>query len=189
MSTPLTALGPDLVRRFAAGDSAACAEVYQRYSGPMFTVALRAVGERELAGDVVQQAFLQAWRGAGQLDPDRSLSGWLFTITRRCAVDAWRKERRHLPTDPASADLDRVSHEPEALEQAWTAWQVRTAIEQLPEEQRHVIAAAYLDGLSQSEVADRLGLPLGTVKSRMRRAHDRLAELLQHLRAAEGTAS
>jgi RNA polymerase sigma-70 factor (ECF subfamily) len=174
-------LGPDTLRRFADGDELAFADVYRRYSGPMFTVAFQVLGRRELAADAVQQAFVQAWRAAATFSPDGDPAPWLFTITRRAAIDVYRKERRH-------ALLDRVEDGPEpaepgpSLEAAWESWQVRRALDALPPDERDVVRLTAFQGLSHTETAERLDVPVGTVKSRTHRAHRRLAGLLAHVR-------
>ena len=176
---PREPLSDDLRRRFAAGEESAFAEVYRRYSGPMYAVALQAVGGRELAADVVQQAFLQAWRAAGSYSPDVDMGPWLFTITRRAAIDAYRRERRHSAVS-WDDDVDPPVAGP-SLESAWETWEVRRALGDLPAEERDVVRLAYHEGLTQSQTAQRLGVPLGTVKSRTQRAHRRLSGLLAHL--------
>lgn len=178
---PADELPADVLLRFADGDEAAFAQVYQRYSGPMFTVALRTLGRRDLAADAVQQAFLQAWRAAATVTPGAAIAPWLFTITRRCAIDVWRKESRHDPVDPSSPAMTTVASTPPGMEAAWEAWQVRSAVAQLTPDERDVVRLAYVEGLSQSEIANQRGLPLGTVKSRTGRAQRRLAQLLSHL--------
>jgi RNA polymerase sigma-70 factor (ECF subfamily) len=186
-------LPADVLRRFAAGDETAFAQVYERYAGPMFTVALRALGRRDLAADVVQQAFLQAWRAAATVSPDAPIAPWLFTITRRCAIDAWRKESRHDAVDTSSSEVDHGSSagpgiSGPGMESVWEAWQVRSALTQLTADERAVVKLAYVEGLSQSQIAGHLGLPLGTVKSRSSRAHRRLSQLLSHLAPEPRTA-
>ncbi len=171
-------LSPDVLTRFASGDEGAFAQVYARYAGPMFSVALRSLGRHDLASDAVQQAFLQAWRAASTLAPDAPVAPWLFTITKRCAIDIWRKEARH-----DASVLDESAHHvtDSDMDSVWDCWQVRLALTDLSAEERAIIKLAYFDGYSQSQIADRLGLPLGTVKSRSGRAHRRLGELLAHL--------
>ncbi len=89
----------EVVRRFAAGDDAAFSEFYRAYSGPMFCIALRTLGRRDTAADAVQQAFVQAWKAAASFAPEADVAPWLLTITRRTAIDLWRKERRDVLTD------------------------------------------------------------------------------------------
>jgi RNA polymerase sigma-70 factor (ECF subfamily) len=170
----------EVLRRFAAGDDAAFSAVYRRYSGPMFTVALRTLGRREWAAEAVQQAFLQAWRAAGSFNADADIAPWLFTITHRAAVDVWRRERQHGLVGADDQVVEGVVAGP-SLDSAWEAWQVRLAVQELPETERDVVRLAYLEDLTHGETATRLGIPVGTVKSRSHRAHARLRALLSHL--------
>jgi RNA polymerase sigma-70 factor, ECF subfamily len=169
-----------IVAGFRAGDPDAVRAVYRRYAGAIHTVARSIVGtDPELCADVVQQTFVKAWRAASTFDGDRDLAPWLYSIARRTAIDAVRAERR--PT--------RGDHEPEtdvavttlSFERTWEAHEIRRALDDLPPGEREVVRLAHLDGLTHTEVAERLGLPAGTVKSRMNRAHKRLAAALGHL--------
>ena len=169
------------MRRFRDGDPGAVRVVYQRYSRPVFTVAYRALGDRSLAEEAVQQTFLQAWRAAGSFDPDRDPAPWLYAIARRVAVDLFRRERRHQSNEPHEPEVAVLPH---SFEGTWESWQVRNAIEQVPADEREVLRATHYVGLTHEETAERLGIPVGTVKSRSYRAHRRLAELLSHLREA-----
>jgi RNA polymerase sigma-70 factor (ECF subfamily) len=176
-----------VLRAFALGDEAAFAEIYRRYCGPMFAIALATIGRRDLASDAVQQAFIQAWRAVATYSPESDVAPWLFTITRRAAIDLWRRERRHVLAGEDQM-VDRVEPGP-SLEAAWEAWQVRQAIDELTAAERDVVNLAYVEGLTHTETADRLGIPVGTVKSRSHRAHHRLGRLLSHLdseQASEG---
>lgn len=166
------------LRRFAEGDPDAVRELYDRYAKAVFTVTYSALRDRSLAEEAVQATFLQAWRASGRFDPGRDPGPWLYAIARRAAVDVYRRERRHQSREPFDTDIAAL---PETFEQTWEAWQIRLAIEEMPEEQRQVIKTRYFLGLTQEETASQLGLALGTVKSRSYRAHQRLAELLAHL--------
>lgn len=170
-----------VTKRFTAGDPEALRELYQDFSRPVFTVAFRSLHDRGLAEEAVQQTFLQAWRAAGRFDADREIGPWLYTIARRVAVDLYRRERRHQVPDPIDRDIAVL---PPSFEGAWAAWEVRTALEAMPEEEREVIRATYFAGLTHEEAADRLGIPIGTLKSRSHRAHRRLAGMLAHLEEA-----
>jgi RNA polymerase sigma-70 factor, ECF subfamily len=173
-----------LETRFTQGDHTAVAEMYKAYSGPMFVTAYSLLGDRELAADAVQRAFVQAWQAAPTFDPTRQLKPWLYAITRRAAVDVYRRERRianQVSLDD-SRDFDTtLSTEDPDLDQAWQAWQVREALDKLHPDERAVLQLAYYDGYSQSEIAKLLHVALGTVKSRTARAQRRLTELLTHL--------
>ena len=110
--------------------------------------------------------------------PDRELRPWLATITRRVAVDVYRREAR-TRSDPFAEVDDTVV--PIAFERTWEAFEVRAALDQLPGDEREVVRLAHFEGLTHSEIAERLRVPVGTVKSRSFRAHRRLAERLSHL--------
>jgi RNA polymerase sigma-70 factor (ECF subfamily) len=165
--------------RFRQGDETAVKAVYQRYAGPVFSVALSLLGDPDMAADVTQQTFIKAWRAASTYDPERSLGPWIYAIARRTAIDAHRRRSsRDLPmtTEPATIG--------EGLETAWEVFEVRLALEQLPEDEREVIRLSHLEGLTHSEIASVLDIPVGTVKSRSHRAHRRLHGLLKHLEEA-----
>jgi RNA polymerase sigma-70 factor (ECF subfamily) len=169
----------DLARRFAARDERALADVFDEYAGPMMAVASRLLADRRLAEEAVQQAFVQAWRAAGGYDPERPLGPWLYTVVRRTAIDAWRRERRHQGRtldDVAPSDLPSIA--PPAIEDASDAWDVRRALDQLPPGEREVVRLAHLEQLTQPEIAARMGVPLGTVKSRTHSAYRKLRAAL-----------
>ena len=179
-------MSTQLGERFRGRDERAVTEVYRRYFAPMYATALNLLGDHELAADAVQQAFIQAWRAADRFGPERELRPWLYAITRRTAVDVYRRNRRaaaQVSLDAVGAELP-AAEQPRAktLEGAWDTWQVRRALAQLPPDERRVLELAYFDEYTQSEIAAVLRLPLGTVKSRTVRAQRRLAGLLTHLR-------
>ena len=165
--------------RFRAGDERALAEVYDRYAGRMLAVAAHSLADRRLAEEAVQQAFVQAWRARATFAADRDLGPWLRSIVRRTAVDVWRRERRH-----EARSLDDVARdalpavEPPSIADAADVWAVREAIDALPPASREVIRLAHLEHLTQPEIAARLDVPLGTVKSRTHSAYRRLATAL-----------
>ncbi len=167
-----------LSARFAAGDAAAMGDVYRAYSKPVFAVAYRVLRDRTLAEDAVQHTFLQAWRAAASFDPQRDLGPWLYTIARRAAVDVYRRERRHRSDELGERDIAVL---PTTFEGTWAVWEVRRALEQVPADERNVLLATHFEGLTHEEAAVRLGIPVGTVKSRSHRAYRRLADLLSHL--------
>ncbi|MDJ0791880.1 MAG: RNA polymerase sigma factor [Acidimicrobiia bacterium] len=168
------------LRRFVAGDERAVRALYREYEGPVFTVAMSALGERSLAEEAVQETFVKAWRAASRFDPSRSFGPWLYAIARRVAVDIHRRERRH---DSGPLDVE-VAALPPSFEELWEAWQVRIAIDALPDEERSVLEATYFHEQTHQETAETLGVPVGTVKSRSHRAHRRLAGWLGHIREA-----
>ena len=120
---------PELGTRFSLGDETAVREVYQRYGGAMFAVAMSMLGDRDLAAECVQQAFVRAWRSSQSFDPERALRPWLATITRRTAVDIYRREARTHSEPHADVDDTVV---PIAFERTWEAFEVRAALDQLP---------------------------------------------------------
>lgn len=165
--------------RFAAGDEAVLAEVFDAYAGPMLAVAASLLGDRRLAEEAVQQAFVQAWRAATSFDPARPLGPWLRSIVRRTAIDLWRRERRHQARNLDDvAPLDLPVTEPPSIDAASDVWTLRQAIDALPPASREVVRLAHLEQLTQPEIAERLGVPLGTVKSRTHSAYRQLAAAL-----------
>lgn len=166
----------ELLQRFRAGDEAAVKAVYEKFRGPVFAIAISILRDRGLAADATQQTFIKAWKAASTYDPDRSIKPWIYAIARRTAIDIYRKRSRVVVKD----DVDTVIP-PRGLETAWEVFEVRAAVDELPDEERQVIKMSHFDGLTHQEIADAVGIPLGTVKSRSYRAHQRLMELLKHL--------
>jgi RNA polymerase sigma-70 factor (ECF subfamily) len=182
-----------LVERMARGDERAVQALVDRHGGVLFALAHSIVHERSDAEEVTADAFLQAWRTAATFDPARaSVAGWLAMITRSRALDLLRARSRGVRTlarEESNArgegrGFARPADSPDrSCEVSEAKRLVDTALRELPEEQRAVIELAYLDGLSQREIAARLGVPLGTVKTRtllgMKRLRDRLTPLLR----------
>lgn len=166
----------ELLQRFRAGDEAAVKAVYEKFRGPVFAIAISILRDRGLAADATQQTFIKAWKAASTYDPDRSIKPWIYAIARRTAIDIYRKRSRVVVRD----DVDTVTL-PHSLETAWEVFEVRAAVDELPDEERQVIKMSHFDGLTHTEIAEAIGIPLGTVKSRSHRAHQRLIELLKHL--------
>ncbi|MFV1990552.1 MAG: RNA polymerase sigma factor [Acidimicrobiales bacterium] len=173
----------DLNRRFREGDPEAVSEVYRRYGGPVLTVARSIVGNNEMAADVVQQTFVKAWRSSNRFDVDRDLAPWLYAIARRTAIDMLRSEGN--PTRGDHAPEQDVAVTTISFERTWEIFEVRRAIDGLPESEREVVRLSHLVGLPHGEIADKLGIAVGTVKSRSHRAHKRLAAALAHMRELE----
>ena len=176
-------LAEGVASRFCDGDPEAVRAVYREYGRLVYAVTYKVLADRGLAEEATQQAFVQAWRSARSFDPTRELGPWLATIARRVAIDVHRREARraHQPIDEVTSDPALVTL-PESAEAAYEAWEVRRALDDLPAEEREVVRLQHLEGLSQSEVAQRLGVPVGKVKSRSFRAHRHLAARLGHLR-------
>ena len=174
-------LGTDeeLLAVVARGDEQALATLYDRYDRVAYGLAYRILRDQALAQDAVQDAFLSVWRTAASFDPLRGkASTWLLTLVHRRAVDAVRREdrRRAQPLDDAPIASGDATDETAELREQRRA--VQAALAQLPPEQREALELAYYGGLSQSELAERLGVPLGTVKSRMFAALAKLRDLL-----------
>ncbi|MFE4922297.1 RNA polymerase sigma factor [Streptomyces sp. NPDC056661] len=182
-----------LPERFQQGEETALAEMYAKYSGPMFTTAFSRLGDRELAAEAVQLAFFHAWQAAASFDTTRALRPWLYTITRRAAVDVYRANRRASEVLPLHTVPDRqVSVDDLSMDEIWLAWEVRRALDKLGPYERDVLRLAYYEGMSQSEISRALDVPLGTVKSRTARAlrqiEERLSHLAEHRQACGGPA-
>jgi RNA polymerase sigma-70 factor, ECF subfamily len=167
-----------LIERVAARDHAAFEELYARYARSVLGLALRRIGDRGRAEDSVQDVFAAVWRSAASYDARRGPGGaWLYTIARNAIVDTLR--RRPAPTVADPPEVASTGPTPdEEVEASWSAWRVHRALEKLPEQERIVIDLAYFSGLSQSEVASFLSIPLGTVKTRTRSGLARLADTL-----------
>lgn len=165
------------------GDEAAVRMLYERFGGRVFTVAHCMLKDRQRAEEVTQHVFLQAWRNADQFEPGRDFAPWLATIARRAAIDVLRREQRRPAGLLEVADLvdsALVTLAPNA-EQIETVWSVRAAIEGLEPDERELVKMQHVEGHTHAEIAERLGIAVGTVKSRLHRAHRRLANRLAHL--------
>jgi RNA polymerase sigma factor (sigma-70 family) len=164
----------------ARSDEVALAELYDRYGRIAYGLALRVLRDESLAEDAVQEAFLAIWRGASRFIPERAkASTWILTLVHRRAVDLVRREERRR-ADPLP-DGDVGGQERSAEDSAWLRLErerVQEALSRLPDQQREAIELAYYGGFTQSELAERLGEPLGTIKSRMFAGLARLRELL-----------
>ncbi len=178
----------DLIGRAAAGDARALEVLYDRYSRVVFSFALRMVGDRQLAEELLQEVFFRAWQQGGAFNSSRgTFVTWLLSITHNMAIDEVRKRQRR----PQKAD----SEDPETVlagvadtgagadveDEVWLGALRETivgALNQLPAPQREAIELAYYQGLTQREIAELLGEPLGTIKTRMRLGIQKLREAL-----------
>ena len=167
----------ELIRRVARRDANAFEALYRRYARPVFGLALRRLGDRMKAEDAVQETFAAIWRSARTYKPERGAGApWLYAVARNAIVDRSRS------TEPPGEGPELPSDDPtpaERAEASYTAWRVHRALETLAPHEREVIELAYYGGLSQSEVADYLHIPLGTVKTRTRAGLGHLADLLE----------
>jgi RNA polymerase sigma-70 factor (ECF subfamily) len=168
----------ELIARVGDGDPNAFDLLYRRYSRPVFALALRRLGDRGRAEDAVQETFASIWRSAGSYRRERGPGApWLYAVARNAIVD----RRRTLGAPPAES-VEEASDDAgpdERAESSWTAWRIHRALAELPEQERKLIELAYWGGLSQSEIAEFLDIPLGTVKTRTRSALARLADALE----------
>jgi RNA polymerase sigma factor (sigma-70 family) len=176
-----------VVALVARSDEAALAELYDRFGRVAYGVALRILRDEKLAEDAVQEGFLATWRSADRFMPERGkASTWVLTLVHRRAVDLVRREDRRR----AEALTEDVEPAPSgsAEDDAWLRFErerVQAALRQLPDQQREALELAYYGGFSQSELAERLGQPVGTIKSRMFTGLARLRELLADPGAGE----
>jgi len=180
----------EMILRIGRGDQVAFSALYDRLSGPLYSLALRMLGEASDAQDVLQDVFLQIWSRAGTYDPEQSsVFSWSVLLTRSRAIDRLRARERRLrivvgstadvePTGAANAST--VETGADTANKNDEAARVRTLLNNLPPEQREAIELAFFGHLTHQEIAERLGQPLGIVKARIRRG---LLKLREHLRA------
>jgi RNA polymerase sigma factor (sigma-70 family) len=169
-----------VVALVARSDQSALAELYDRFGRVAYGVAVRILRDEKLAEDAVQEGFLAAWRNADRFMPERAkASTWLLTLVHRRAVDLVRRENRRR-AEALPDDADYAASE-SAEDDAWLRFErerVQAALRQLPDQQREALELAYYGGFTQAELAERLGQPVGTIKSRMFTGLARLRELL-----------
>jgi RNA polymerase sigma-70 factor (ECF subfamily) len=173
----------NLIEQIGNGNEEALKVLYDRYAGLLYTLALRIVGDRQLAEEVLQNAFVNCWKRAGQFDAERGqVRAWLFGITRNNAIDMLRSHT-HQDRLRSSGSLPGPGEpgeprRPDETEHVALRLTVQAALAELPGEQRQLIEMAYFGGLTQSEIAERSGVPLGTVKTRIRAGMQRLRHSL-----------
>jgi len=175
----------DLLHRVAAsGDIEAFRKLFQSYAPRVKAYMMRQGADANTAEELAQETLLTVWRKASLYSGDKgSATTWIYTIARNLRVDRLRKETAWQPL-PASVE-EQASSDPapdEQLAEAERRERVQRALRELPGDQSEVVVLSYIEGLSHSEIADRLGLPLGTVKSRMRLAYQKIREALEDLR-------
>jgi RNA polymerase sigma-70 factor (ECF subfamily) len=171
----------ELLEAIAAGDDDALGALYHRFGRLAYGLAFRILRDQALAEDAVQEAFLTLWRSADAYRRERAKPAtWILTLVHRRAVDLVRREdrRRAEPLDEAPEATGAAVPEEAELRRRRAA--VQAALRQLPDDQRQTLELAYYGGYTQSELADRLGVPLGTIKSRMFTGLTRLRELLDY---------
>jgi RNA polymerase sigma-70 factor (ECF subfamily) len=177
-SPPPAETDADLLVRVAERDREAFELLYGRYVRSIFGLALRRLRDRQRAEDAVQETFTAIWRSAASYRPERGPAApWLYAVARNAIIDRLRAR-----VEPASEVPEMISAEAgpaDRAETSFVAWRVHRALEELPEKEREVLELAYWSEMSQSEVANYLNIPLGTVKTRTRSALSRLAGLLE----------
>jgi len=184
-SSPKELEDRELVHRLVERDPEALAELYDRHASMLLALAQRVLGSREEAEEVVQEALLQIWSQAARYDPDRSsVSTWMVLIARSRAIDRLRSRKVIERTTVAVQREEIATHaSPEgagAVLRYERGLRLRVELEQLPEEQRDVLERAFFQGMTQREIAERTGIPLGTVKTRTLLAMKKLRAALRH---------
>jgi RNA polymerase sigma-70 factor (ECF subfamily) len=169
----------DLLQRIADGDDGAFDTLYRRFARPLYGLALRMLRDRGRAEDAVQETFTSIWRSAASYRPERGPGApWLYAVARNAIVDRARARGDATFSDPPETVAQDAGPDEQA-QSSYVSWRVHRAVGDLPEHEREVLELAYWGGLSQSEVAQFLDIPLGTVKTRTRSGLARLADLLE----------
>lgn len=167
----------ELLRRIATRDHAALAELYDRHSQLAYSLIMRILRSQSDAEDVLQETFVRVWLRADTYDPLRgSPAAWLLRIARNRAIDRLRARRAQLAMEPITSDTPET-----ALESHTTAGMVRTALAALTPAQRELIEAAFFEGYTHTALATRFGVPLGTVKTRIRTGLAALRDRLEQV--------
>jgi RNA polymerase sigma-70 factor (ECF subfamily) len=180
-----------LVERVARQDRRAFEMLYDRYAPAVFGLALKTLGDRQIAEEAVQEVFWRVWQRAASFDPNRTFAPWLFGIAHNYCIDELRRRRARPQSVYEDQDHPVLSSIADTTDVSETALQgeqqriVADALQQLPQEQRQAIELAYFGGLTQQEIATRLGNPLGTIKTRMRLGLQKLRAILQDQRLVD----
>ncbi|MBI3967040.1 MAG: sigma-70 family RNA polymerase sigma factor [Chloroflexi bacterium] len=172
----------ELVLRLVEQDDMALAALYDRHSRVVYALSLRLLSEPEAAEEVVQEVFLRLWRQPTSYDPQRGLLlPWLLSVTHHRCIDELRRRRRSAPIESIANVAPLADERTDPADQAWLTERrevVRSALLTLPAEQRRALELAYFGGLTQREVAEHTGEPLGTIKTRIRLGMIKLREVL-----------
>ncbi|MEO7909584.1 MAG: sigma-70 family RNA polymerase sigma factor [Roseiflexaceae bacterium] len=171
----------ELIVRVRWREEPALATIYDRYSRLIYMIALRIVGDRESAEEVMQDVFQAVWQSAGSFQPSGNFSAWLIGIARHRAIDATRSRRHRARAREELLDDQRIAIHGGEADVLMLRAVVRAALAELPASQRQAIELGYYGGLTHAEIAAQLGEPVGTVKSRMRLGLIRLREILKTL--------
>ncbi|WP_153976744.1 RNA polymerase sigma factor [Paenibacillus xylanilyticus] len=173
-----------LMQQIAERDASALELLYDRYERVVYSFAYRIVGDPMTAEETVQELFLRVWNNAERYDASQGkLTTWMFAITRNIAVDMLRRKSKGAATtavqnESLAAYADEQTNTEQEVERKWEGTRIREALSQLNRDQQQVIESIYYGGLTQQEVSSRFGIPLGTVKSRVRLAMKQLQKLL-----------
>ena len=187
-ATAATLTDEQLLAAVADGERTALATLYDRYAGVVFALALRIVADREVAEEVTQEIFLRIWRHAGAFEPTRGRAAtWILSLTHHLAIDQVRRRRRQAQPMPVTDDGEPLAVQMpdptvDVEREVWGAERrqvLAAAMVHLPAPQREVIEHVYYRGLTQMEIAARIGIPLGTVKTRLRLGLRKMREVLQ----------
>jgi RNA polymerase sigma-70 factor (ECF subfamily) len=182
-----------LMRMIASRDASALERLYDRYEKTVYAFAYRFAGEAMLAEEIVQELFMRIWNHAERYDVSQGkLTTWMFAITRNIAIDQLRKRQNRTAAQTSeSVELDQLADEGESPEEQfdrkWVGEEVKAAVRQLSGDQRQVLELVYYQGFTHQEVSERQGIPLGTVKSRIRLAMKQLKDRLGDLERREST--
>jgi RNA polymerase sigma-70 factor, ECF subfamily len=169
-----------LIERIGRGDRDAFEQLYRRFARPVLAMAVRQLGDNGRAEDAAQETFAAIWRSARSYRSERGTgSAWLYAVARHAIIDRARQKRE--PVVDIPEEVSDLAGPADRAEESWLTWRVHSALEELPERERVVIGLAYWSGLSQTEIASYLDVPLGTVKTRTRTGLARLAGLLDEV--------
>lgn len=177
-------LSAKLVAIAASADMAAFEALFREFSPRIRAYLLKMTRDAQASEDLMQETMIAIWRKAGQFDPSRGhASAWIYTIARNIWIDAWRRQRRPAfdPDDPALV-ADPEPDAPKLMEDKESSAALHAALKHLPQEQVELIKLSFFEEASHSTIAERLGLPIGTVKSRIRLAFGRLRTALEDLK-------
>lgn len=168
----------------ARGDAVALRELYRAFERPLYTLGIRWLHDAQLAEELVQEVTVRIWRRASTFDPARGAAGsWIFGVARNVAADLARsRTRQPVPMSEIASDA-----EPWDQDAAWQGWQVSRAMRRLPIEQQRILELAYVHRYTQSEIAETLGIPLGTVKTRLYKALKTLRGSFEEMGIVEGS--
>ena len=174
-----------LLRRIAQRDASALESLYERHAQVVFNLIVRIVRDPATADEVLQDTFWQAWQKAGDFRADGAVAAWLYRIARNKSLDRLRRERARpqLATElPEETLASLASPQPSVEQEAARSWQrqyLQGALAAIPSEQRRCVELAYFEGMSQQQIANHLQTPVGTVKTRLRMAVEKLARMVR----------